>query len=301
MSPRTLWRMTLVASLLMGLWLYSQYKRIPRGDKPFEKAVPSAQQVRLSQGALTIVLQKRGSAWQAGSAEAGPFFPVEDERWRSLESALKNTRLEDVISERADRARDFEVDAASGTRVVLRDAKGAVLVDGVFGKQSPDFTRLYFRFSERPQVYLAHGLYRGELGGVDVSGWRSHALVTLPEGAIRSVRLQWKGTTAELLKSSETWTVNGKPANAERVNTFLGALARLRADTFAEPDAFPKPDSLQTAVMEAKSDAAGVTVRIGPLDKKLNRYPVSSSDAAGVAFVAENRVAALLLAPSDFR
>ena len=43
-----------------------------------------------------------------------------------------------MISERADRAGDYDVNAASGVRVIVQDSKGAALADGVFGKQAAD-------------------------------------------------------------------------------------------------------------------------------------------------------------------
>ena len=92
----------------------------------------------------------------------------------AFESGLKNVQLEDVISERADRAADFQVDAAGGLRVTVRDHAGALLADGVFGKQAMDATHIYFRFPDQPKVYLARGFYRGDLGGADFSGWRTH-------------------------------------------------------------------------------------------------------------------------------
>ena len=44
-----------------------------------------------------------------------------------------------------------------------------VLAGGIFGKQAPDFTNhIYFRYPDKPTIYLAHGMVRGELGESDL-------------------------------------------------------------------------------------------------------------------------------------
>ncbi len=103
---------------------------------------------------------------------SGTPYLAEESQVKSLISGLKDVQIEDEISDRADRASDYEVNAESGTRVDFLDAKGTKLAEGIFGKQAPDYSHIYFRYPDKPNVYLARGLFRGELGQPDPDSWR---------------------------------------------------------------------------------------------------------------------------------
>ena len=77
--------------------------------------------------------------------------------------------VEDVISE--SQASLFEVTDSSGTRAMLVGSNGKPIADGIFGKQAPDFNHIYCRYADNPTVYLASGLYRGELMPGNPSDW----------------------------------------------------------------------------------------------------------------------------------
>jgi hypothetical protein len=64
------------------------------------------------------------------------------------------------------------VDEASGTRITLKDAKGGILAEGIFGKLAPDAMHIYLRYPDKPNVYLARGIFPEELGKADPDAWR---------------------------------------------------------------------------------------------------------------------------------
>lgn len=300
MSRRVLLALAATCLLLTGVWLVTLARGIHHDKAPYAAAMDRAQEIVLTQQDHRVRLYKDSQHWVVAPASATAVFPIDEERWRTLDSALRNAQLEEVISDRADRASDYEVDAVKGLRVVV-SAGGKTLVDGFFGKQAPDMAHLYFRFADGPTVYLARGLFKGELGGADVSGWRSHEVMAISEGQITGVEIRTKSFVTTLTKSSDTWTLGHLPADAERVDLLLGAIARLRADDFVDPanPAGPTFTALNEATVVVSSSQTVTTLHIGPLDTAAKRYPVSTAAANGVAWVAQPRLAAILVKPQD--
>jgi hypothetical protein len=155
-------------ALLAALYFYRQ---VPRYQKPFAPLSEKVQRVRLQQGPATLELALDGKEWKVYAGTA-PVVLAQGDKVKSLLSGLENVALEDVISDRVDRAAEFEVSPELGRRVTLFDAKAVILADGLFGKMTPDTSHLYFRFPDKPQVYLARGIRRYELGEVRPAGWQ---------------------------------------------------------------------------------------------------------------------------------
>src|SRR5687767_12325200 len=124
MSPRILKLLLIAAGALVLVWGIFQFRRIPRPTVPFAGSWPKTQSVTLTQGQRLLEFRKQSGEWVVSGAAGGPAWSVDADRWRTFESALANVRLDDVISERPERAAEFEVDAASGTRVTLKDGQG---------------------------------------------------------------------------------------------------------------------------------------------------------------------------------
>jgi hypothetical protein len=149
-----------VAGVLLFLLGISFWRLASHSPVPYAKA-NRAVGIHLAQGAVSIQLDRKNMAWEVMTS-SGP-KPADGDKVKSLLSSLTDVTLDDVISERSDHNADFEITPASGTRVSLLDAQGKPFIDGIFGKQAPDFSHIYFRFSDRPQVYLASGIFRGEV------------------------------------------------------------------------------------------------------------------------------------------
>jgi len=162
----------ILAALALGLLLlgaFYAYSRVSRGNMPYVLSEKKISGLVLNYGSQRVELRKESDLWHvqtsSGSLKADP------ERVRNLLVGLSNVSLADVISESGAQGDLFEVTEASGTRVTLLGAGGKPAADGIFGKQAPDFTHIYFRFVDQPKVYLATGLYRGELSPGNPADW----------------------------------------------------------------------------------------------------------------------------------
>jgi|GEM_PF-2151459 len=304
MPPRALKILGVICFVLLAIWMVGLYRQVHRGNKsPYLQAMDKATHVTLKQGGRAIFLQKEKQGWTVANATAGPFYAVDEDRWHALDSGLRDLRLEDVISENSSHAADFDVDANRGMQVSLGGADKALLVDGIFGKQAMDAVHVYFRYVDQPAIYLGRGLFVTDLGGTDLIGWRNHHLPTLAENQVERFSIKGRTFSTQVEKSSASWLVNGQLADADKVNTWIGAFAHLRADDFADRQSTssPKTSDLVYAVIDAQGSAAHVVLHIGSLDPKGKRYPFALNADSEIAWMSEPRMQALLVKPADFQ
>ncbi len=303
MSTRILKKLTSFAVFLVALWVAYLYIKVPRQRRPFAKVADTAAKIRIQQGPVGVDLSKQGGEWRVLRG-AGLSDPADADRIKDLLASLKEVQIEDEISNHAERASEFEVDAASGTLLSFQDAKGLPLVEGIFGKQAPDVAHIYFRYPDHPNVYLARGLVRGEIGKADPIAWRSRQLVDIPESKMQGILIEGPGFKTDLVRaSSEAWTMNGKSVDTGLVNTLVGALAHLRAEDLVDPAAYPKLsyEGLSYARLRVQGADSALELRVGPMDVKSKRYPVSTGKDAGLAWLAPSLVDPLLQKPSAFK
>jgi hypothetical protein len=267
------------------------------------KAADKAEQIVLKQGAQSLNLRRETGLWKV-SAGAPPAYPADPELVKPLISGIKNLQVEDEISDRADRAADYDLSPESGTRVQLLDAKGATLAEGIFGKQAPDFTHLYFRYPDKPNVFLARGLVKGDLGRLEVNYWRSRQLIDIPEAKIQHIVMDAKGFKTDLVRTStDAWSVNGKPADPGFVNALIGTYAHSHVDDFVDPSVYPKltVEGLTFAHVNVVGTDASVDLRIGAQDPKSKRYPASTGKDQGLVWLSQATIDSLLKNPAVFK
>jgi hypothetical protein len=302
MSLAMLKKLGAVAFVLLVAWIIYIYRQVPHEQAPFAKTADRAVHVVLEQGLKKVELRKDGAAWSV-SLGTGVSYAVDEERVGTLISGLKDLKIEDEISDRADRAADYEVNPESGTRVRLFGDKESPLAEGIFGKQAPDFNHIYFRYSDKPNVYLARDLIRGELGTADLNSWRSRQLVTIPETQIQGILIEGNGFKSDLVRvSTDNWNLNGKAVEPGLVNGLVGVLAHLRADDFVDPAAFPQLtyDGLTYSRIIIKGAGSSAELRFGPPDDKTKRYPASAGKDAGLVWLSESSATSILRKPSAF-
>jgi hypothetical protein len=300
MSSGILKKLGFVTAILLVVWIVYLYRQVPHEHSPFTKASAKAEQIVLEQGPKKVELRKESGHWKVGT---GPSYTADESSVATLVSGLKGLLIDDEISNRADRAAEYEVNPESGTVVRLLDGTGARLAEGIIGKQAPDFSHIYFRYSDKPNVYLARGLFRGDLGHMETNYWRSRQLIDIPETKIQRIVMEGKGFRTELIRvSTDAWTLNGKPVESGPVNALVGTLAHLRADDFVDPMLNPglSYEGLTYARVQVKSPEASADLRIGAQDPKSKRYPVSTGKADGLAWLPQSALESLLKKPSGF-
>jgi hypothetical protein len=293
---KLLWILGGACAVLLVVVFVILREQLPHSRLPYA-SIDKAAQVTLAQGTNRVVLVRRDPEWVVSSGSSTVQYPVEPTHAKGLRTTLQGVHVEDEISDREDRAPEFEVTAQAGTRVTLTDAKGKTLADGILGKQAPDFTHIYFRYPDSPKVYLASGAIRGELDPV-AKTWRSHDVVSITEAEMQSIQVQQGDKVWTLQRSSATWMLDGKSADTTQVYRLVGTLAHLRADDFPDDERAMTGEIAQLTVHSA---TAGVTLRIGPLDAATHRYLAATDKLPGVFWLSEDKAKTLLINPSQLK
>lgn len=300
-------------ALLLLLWLGYLYTQVPHRKAPYAKAATRLDLIHLQRGAARVDLkwaglhrfggleqEKSETAWTLAAPD-GRSYRADPEKIKSLLEALKDLQLDQEISDRPDRAADFEITADSGLRVALQSG-GRTIADGIFGKQAPDFSHIYFKFPDSPIVYLAGGVILGELGGVDLNDWRDHGLVAFGDTQIDGIVIENAGDKIDLERSSSTWSMNGRPIDPSPVYGLVGSLAHLKADDFVNPASTPTVafEQLKSATITVKAAGQTRVLRLGKEDKPSRRFPVAV-DPQSLVWLSEYKVQSLLPKPSVFQ
>jgi hypothetical protein len=277
-------------ALVVGVIFYLQ---VPRHETPFKNAA-KADAFELSQGTSSVRLV-HASSWTVQLASSQ--FPADTEKVKSAVSSLSTVQIEDEISDRADRAAEFEVNSSSGIKVTLYQKNKAV-AEGVFGKQAPDFMHIYFCRPGKPGVFLARGLIRGEIEPVEPSAWRSRDVLNVAEADIQSVEIASGDHPLSLKRSSDTWSLNDQPVDSTRVYTLLGTLAHLKAEDFMDPAA--SPPALTRATITVKATSGATVLHLGAAEASGKRAPMTIDGVSGAFWISEDKAKSILVKPSDF-
>src|SRR5262245_40730827 len=132
MNSRLIKGLSLTAGvLLLALIALTVLKRPQASSAPFSKAMDQSETITLQTGAVKMELQKEGTVWQISSSTEPGRYRADPDKLKTLLNGLQNLKLEDVISERQENVSEFEVDAASGTRVTLLDKKKVEIAAGI--------------------------------------------------------------------------------------------------------------------------------------------------------------------------
>jgi len=301
MSLASLKKLGVVAAILLAAWVIYVFRQVPHEKTPFAKATDKTEQIILTQGNHVLTLRKDSGVWKVGQ-EGTPFYAADAELIKPLLANLESLRIEDEITDRADRAADYDVTVDTGIRVRLLDAKQTTLGEGIFGKQAPDLAHIYFRYPDRPNVYLARGLIRGDLGRVEPNFWRSRQLIDIPETKVEGILIEAKSFKTDLVRTgTDTWTLNGQPADAGYVNALIGTFSHSHLDDFVDPSAYPNLtlEGLTYAHINVKGTDTSIDIRIGAQDSKTKRYPASAGK--DMVWLSQGTLDSLLKKPSDLK
>jgi hypothetical protein len=299
-SPRLLKVLILSASLLLLILVATVILRRPEGAKrPFASQLPQTEKMTVQVATTTLSFVKDQGTWRVQMGSAGP-FKADAGRIEGLQNSLKSLEVEDVISEKGQHASDFELNPDSATAITLLDKNQKELAAGLFGKRADDGAHTYFRYPNSPTIYLARGAVQVEL---NFNAWRDTVLLEAPEEKVLTLLIEGPGYETTLLRTSDTWSVNGNVIDPQPVWSLLGTLAHLRTQEFA--DLVARPDlaanQLRYATITLQlTEGPNQVLHIGSRDSKTRRYPVSVNDETSVYWLPEATVQAFLKKPSDF-
>jgi hypothetical protein len=179
-----------------------------------------------------VVLEKTDAAWRL---RAPLDFPADTGAVQSLLASLQSLSVGETLTQRPESHELYQVDDPSGVRVKVWDKGNDAPADWIFGKAAPDNSHVYLRVPGKPEVYLASGLHPEDLKR-PLTQWRERRILRL-EAEENIVKVEVKQGKASFVvqKSSDAWTVDGKPADSDKTQRFVDALHAANAQDFIDP------------------------------------------------------------------
>lgn len=293
-------RSLLLVALLLALvgiyWFVNKSEPVAQTNVPLIMAdSASVSYLKITTSADTIELRKEGDGWKVGGAK--PYPANAQNIGRALQKLEQMTRKA-IVTEKADRFADFEVDEAKGVQVVM--TSGGKEQSVVLGKPSPSMQTSYARVSGEDEVW--------EVGGNPASAfrrpkadWRDKTLTALPMDSIQKVTITFPDEQVILSKVDTSWTctANGKPFPAaksqiERVTRMLSKINTIEfADTLTDA-MFANPTCTVIAEM---ADGSSTELRLVKRDDK--QYFVRKSGALSDFVIYNSTADVLMRRPAD--
>ena len=231
----------LVTGVLTFVALAHFLLQLSHPRSPFVQTLDAAQKITLQIGSGKLELNREGSNWTVGTGSGGEHFRADATgKIAMMLGQLKALQVEDEIADRADRASEYQVDAASGIQVSVYGTNGNLLAEGILGKQVQDYTHIYFKYPNKPSVYLARGATRRDLEDIQVNSWRDKTLLDVPEDHVEAVYIEGPGFKTPLVRSSDTWSSNGKILDPTPIWGMIGVLAHLKTEEYIDLTQHPE-------------------------------------------------------------
>ncbi|WP_051928868.1 DUF4340 domain-containing protein [Thermopetrobacter sp. TC1] len=195
-------------------------------------------EIVVDDGKERLKLVRKGDRWYAGP----DLYPADNAKVRKLLLGLLKLRKAEPKTRLAKNYRTLDVETpgkegAQGTRVIVRDGKGAVIADVILGK--PAYDRLgagksgqYVRLTNDERVWLVEGLVRPVPA---ITRFVDHYAVDLPRDDVVRGRIRHKdGEVVEVRKlkrksegDEALFEIVNKPEGAkEKPNYQIASLAR---------------------------------------------------------------------------
>ncbi|OGS20835.1 MAG: hypothetical protein A2252_00265 [Elusimicrobia bacterium RIFOXYA2_FULL_39_19] len=180
---------------------------------------------------------------QVTKPDTAPVYYPAQKAATDLLERLRKASLTDIISENTGRYTEFELNESSAIKVSIVNSKKKKKVFYI-GKNGYDFEHFYFRFENKPQVWLIKGITKWAFEG-DLTFWRDKTLTAFNKDSLTQIKLtNYTKKPKEIIlfsKTSDYWLINDNekeiPAqNSANLNQLLANFSSLEADGFAKPD-----------------------------------------------------------------
>jgi hypothetical protein len=260
--------LSIVLSVLAATYFLSL---VPRPSvKPSAPTFPKEiQRLSLRSPGLSVTLENVDDQWRI---TAPLDVPANEGVVVNFLASLRNLTLEEVLSRRSESHALFQTDELSGVHVALWAPDAKEPLTWVIGKDSPSGGHVYVRTGNSNDVHLAAGISRSQ-AEAGLKMWREPRVLPLAADAvIHSVRVRGAKGTFLVERSSPSWTINGKPADGEKIDRWTTSLRFLTAEEFVDPPESLGPlstglDSPETEITLTLESGMSHVLRFGKPEK----------------------------------
>lgn len=182
----------------------------------------------------TLSFRLDGGNWYV--AVDSLYRPADTMAVRNMIRLALEMKVGNVISQNAERRKDFMVDDTGGNLVRFYQ-NDRLLSEIIIGKQSNDFSHTYIRRPGDDEVYLADGLltyaYRRQK-----TQWFNKTIFSIPPVTVRSVELDYDKQAHKFWLADSVWFYGERPyrdstlADTIKTRMLLTTLCNLSANDF---------------------------------------------------------------------
>ena len=190
--------------------------------------------IEIKRGKEVYRLRKEDGGWKI---EEPIEWKADSSRVEDLLRRLRGTRLENPITDREDRYREFDLGGEGDYIKLLAEGGETTLYTG---KRGPTPSLIYVRREGDRNVYLINAGF-ADLIPQDINDLRDRTILSIPEEEIRKVSWEEGGERFEMVKREDGWyTSEGERLEDRMVSDYLRDISRIRATGFLKDDALPQ-------------------------------------------------------------
>ncbi len=216
-----------VATFGALIWIAIDNARITRapileGIKPNQ-----IERLEISYQGKSVELEKNQKIWEVKKPEADL---ADQDAASQIAQALPSIILEDIATKNPASYSDYGISTSAAHLVAYAAISPKPILDGFFGRQAFGWSSAYFRYSNRPEIYITSGLNASRLTQ-DPDNFRERAFFPRTYGILKSIEVApSRGKKYTLFPSSPTWPAVFGLRITEFVNQDLP-----RKDPFKKP------------------------------------------------------------------
>ena len=265
--------------VLIGIyWAVQSSRPVTMTDRPFV-AMDTAKVVtlRVETSADTVELTRRGAQW---FVTVPLEFPAAARTVEQTLEKLDQMKKLTIITDRAERFAEFQVDDASAVHVTVTDDKTTAAFR--LGKAGPSGGTCYARLDGSNEVWEIAGNHAPSFKRA-VKDWRDKTISEYNREDFRKFTIEFPGQSFTLTREDTVWKATAGmeefDADKNQVSRLTGLLSRMSGVDFADaltPDAFKSPECRVIAELVTGET---LDLRLIPKSDDANQYYVRKAGA----------------------
>ncbi|TFH40588.1 MAG: DUF4340 domain-containing protein [Chrysiogenales bacterium] len=280
MNKKIIWSLSIIAVLLVYLLAVNLRRSSDRIETPSWDGV--ADQILITWAGGSIKLLKKEGKWVAGDEAV----PADAKKIDEIEKRFREVVLTDLVSKRGYYIK-YDLTPDKYAEIIFKRGD-ATIRHFMIGKKSPTNRHTFIRIDDRPEIYLAEGIFDIVMNK-SIEDFRDREIIRIEPGSVSSLAVEYLGRVFSFARKSDgepakgvkgagpRWILNGNEAvtlDGGKIESLLASLNPLQAKSF--PDyrrhALPRP----LCIVRVESDRKEITVKIYLMR---NEYLVESSES----------------------
>lgn len=269
-------------------------------DRPFvEGDSAKVSMLKIETPEETVEMTKQGDKWMLTKPLT---WPVAEKTAENAVAKLREMKKLSLITQKADRFADFQVDDSAATKVTF--GQGGKTVTFYLGKAGPTMQTSYARLAGSSEVWEITGNHSGMFKR-KTRDWRDKTITNVTMEDMRKLTLRYPDQAISASLQDTIWKVDagrevfdGDKSSVEKVTRLLSRISAVDfADTLA-PEFFDNPDFQITAEL---NDGETIDLKLKPVDETASKYFVRKAGAMADFVIYKATATNLMKKTADFK